>query len=98
MLSCGVLVPQLDGSIKSAQTLFARYDMDLDQRLRQQDYYDLCLELALALPYQEYQRFVEASFAYTGECAEHAEVCWAIMCRVSWGQGPGRVQAAFCAL
>lgn len=54
----------LEGSVKSAQTLFARYDMDLDARLRQQDYYDLMLELALALPYQEYQRFVDASFAY----------------------------------
>jgi hypothetical protein len=51
--------------------------MDLDARLRQQDYYDLMLELALALPYQEYQRFVDASFAYAGEahmCCRH-EAC-----------------------
>lgn len=54
----------LEGSVKSAQALFGRYDMDLDQRLKQQDYYDLMLELALALPYPEYQKFVEASFAY----------------------------------
>lgn len=60
-------LPQLEGSVKSAQTLFARYDMDLDLRLKQQDYYDLMLELALALPYQEYQRFIDASFAYAGE-------------------------------
>jgi hypothetical protein len=60
---------QLEGSVKSAQTLFARYDMDLDMRLKQQDFYDLMLELGLALPYQEYQRFVDASFACTGKCA-----------------------------
>jgi hypothetical protein len=61
---------QLEGSVKSAQVLFARYDMDLDQRLQQQDYYDLMLELALALPYQEYQKFIEASFAYAGACPD----------------------------
>lgn len=65
---------QLEGSVKSAQVLFARYDMDLDQRLQQQDYYDLMLELALALPYQEYQKFIEASFAYAGGCAETQHV------------------------
>eukprot|EP00775_Hariotina_reticulata_P006299 gene6299-6534_t len=54
----------LEGSIKSAQTLFARYDMDLDLRLRQQDYYDLMLELNLSLPYQDYQRFIDGTFAY----------------------------------
>ncbi len=64
--ACAAFVLQLEGSVKSAQVLFARYDMDLDQRLKQQDYYDLMLELALALPYQEYQKFIEASFAYAG--------------------------------
>eukprot|EP00879_Flechtneria_rotunda_P032474 GHRR01035686.1.p1 GENE.GHRR01035686.1~~GHRR01035686.1.p1 ORF type:complete len:242 (+),score=58.63 GHRR01035686.1:134-859(+) len=54
----------LEGSIKSAQTLFARYDMNLDMRLNQQDYYDLMLELNLALPYQDYQRFVDSTFCY----------------------------------
>lgn len=43
-------------------------------RLKQQDFYDLMLELALALPYQEYQRFIDASFAYAGECAEAVTV------------------------
>eukprot|EP00882_Tetradesmus_deserticola_P020765 GHRQ01022437.1.p2 GENE.GHRQ01022437.1~~GHRQ01022437.1.p2 ORF type:complete len:149 (+),score=67.56 GHRQ01022437.1:80-526(+) len=38
--------------------------MDLDGRLCQQDFYDLMLELNLALPYPDYQRFVDASFAY----------------------------------
>ena len=30
---------QLDGSAKSAQVLLVRYDMDLDQKLKKQDYY-----------------------------------------------------------
>lgn len=68
MCCCGLQWPvvQLEGSIKSAQTLFARYDMDLDLRLRQQDYYDLMLELNLALPYQDYQRFIDGTFTYAG--------------------------------
>ncbi|WIA28801.1 hypothetical protein OEZ86_011331 [Tetradesmus obliquus] len=53
----------LEGSIKSAQHLFGRYDMDLDGSLCQQDFYDLLLELNLALPYPDYQRFVDACFA-----------------------------------
>jgi hypothetical protein len=57
---------QLEGSIKSAQHLFGRYDMDLDGWLCPQDYYDLMLELNLALPYPDYQRFVDASFAHAG--------------------------------
>lgn len=57
---------QLEGSIKSAQHLFGRYDMDLDGSLCQQDFYDLLLELNLALPYPDYQRFVDACFAAAG--------------------------------
>jgi hypothetical protein len=98
---------QLEGSIKSAQVLFARYDMDLDQRLRQQDYYDLMLELALALPYQEYQRFVDASFEYVGgwvppECQQgnnqHLSRCLVAACSSSlqevWRRGGGRGEKA----
>jgi hypothetical protein len=59
---------QLEGSIKSAQHLFSRYDMDLDGRLCPQDFYDLMLELNLALPYPDYQRFVDACFAHAGTC------------------------------
>ncbi len=44
--------------------MFARYDMDRDNFLKPQDYYDCMLELALALPYVEYQRFVDWSFAW----------------------------------
>jgi len=73
-------VLQLEGSVKSAQALFGRYDMDLDQRLKQQDYYDLMLELALALPYPEYQKFVEASFAYAGK---HPLPAAAVVCHHS---------------
>eukprot|EP00882_Tetradesmus_deserticola_P025521 GHRQ01028040.1.p1 GENE.GHRQ01028040.1~~GHRQ01028040.1.p1 ORF type:complete len:259 (-),score=37.95 GHRQ01028040.1:535-1311(-) len=68
---------QLEGSIKSAQHLFSRYDMDLDGRLCQQDFYDLMLELNLALPYPDYQRFVDASFAYAGACAAATRVACA---------------------
>jgi hypothetical protein len=64
-----VYLLQLEGSIKSAQHLFGRYDMDLDGRLCPQDYYDLMLELNLALPYPDYQRFVDASFAHAGACS-----------------------------
>lgn len=57
---------QLDGNIKSAQAMFMRYDMDLDSRLNQQDYYDLMLELNLALPVQDYQQLVNDIFLYAG--------------------------------
>lgn len=53
---------QLEGSIKSAHALFVRYDMDLDGRLRQQDLYDLLLELALALPSEDYARLIDALY------------------------------------
>lgn len=75
---------QLEGSVKSAQVLFARYDMDLDQRLKQQDYYDLMLELALALPYQEYQKFIEASFAYAGACSDDCSNLKLLCLPVTW--------------
>eukprot|EP00878_Enallax_costatus_P044733 GHUV01053464.1.p1 GENE.GHUV01053464.1~~GHUV01053464.1.p1 ORF type:complete len:267 (+),score=84.38 GHUV01053464.1:183-983(+) len=54
----------LDGSIKSAQTMFERYDMNLDGMLNQQDYYDMMLELNLALAVQDYQHFVDDTFNY----------------------------------
>jgi len=52
----------LDGSAKSAQVLLARYDMDLDQQLKKQDYYDLMLELNLSLPYEDYQALIDNTF------------------------------------
>lgn len=58
---------QLEGSIKSAQHMFCRYDMDLDMRLGPRDFYDLMLELNLALPYADYQRMVDNTFVYAGE-------------------------------
>lgn len=65
-MACMIHLLQLDGSIKSAQSMFSRYDMNLDRRLNQQDYYDLMLELNLALPIQEYQQFVDNTFCYAG--------------------------------
>lgn len=47
--------------------MFERYDMNLDGRLNQQDYYDLMLELNLALTVQDYQRFVDATFSFAGK-------------------------------
>lgn len=58
---------QLDGSIKSGQTMFQRYDMDLNGKLNQQDYYDMMLELNLALAVQDYQHFVDNTFNYAGK-------------------------------
>lgn len=46
--------------------MFARYDMNLDGRLNQQDYYDMMLELNLALPVPDYQRFIDDTFYYAG--------------------------------
>lgn len=66
--------------------------MDLDQRLRQQDLYDLCLCLSLALPYAEYQRFVEASFAWAGVCV-HMHVCAQTLMR---GCHPGTAVLRAC--
>jgi hypothetical protein len=48
--------------------LFSRYDMDLDGRLRRGDFYDLLLELDLALAYEDYKGLVDALFAAAGAC------------------------------
>ncbi|GBF97904.1 hypothetical protein Rsub_10259 [Raphidocelis subcapitata] len=57
----------LEGSAKSAAVLFGRYDMDVDGALRQQDMYDLLLELNLSLAYEDYQRLIDFLF----EAADH---------------------------
>jgi hypothetical protein len=56
----------LEGGRKSGAALFARYDMRPAHEggLRRQDLYDLMLELALSLPYEQYAQLIDWAFSH----------------------------------